>query len=282
MITYTHKSPLEAAVLESGRFELATDTAGREVICVGPRRLPKVVLQQKAEALQGLVEAVGGAGGTAFEVAEGDPWQITEVDPDGFEAPIAAEEYLVMSLNPLRADGRPVRVAGPSGVVRLHLLPWSMPARTLQFGGEQLYVVTSTRSVVGEWAPALDGRSGVVVGVPELWIGIFERRQDDASLVLRCDVPVPWIGEAGMSNAIPTSVGLFEVRPDSGMQFTNGNGTTPPSGESWVAKLPIVLVEGSVVDPVQLPEDVFAEEIPDGPWELEWQGASDFSMDSLS
>src|SRR5271155_5547800 len=106
MIVYSPKSPLEGAILESGRFELAIDTAGREVVCVGHRGLPKVVLQMKTDGVQDLVEAVAADGGTAFEITrEGDPWRIEEAEPDGSPVPIAAEEYLVMGLRPLTAEG---------------------------------------------------------------------------------------------------------------------------------------------------------------------------------
>ena len=280
MITYTPTTPLESAILEMGRFELATDTAGREVICVGHRRLPKVVLQQKAEGLHDLVEAVTATGGRAFGVVEGDPWQIGEEDPDGAPAPVAAEEYLVMGLRPMTADGRPARVASGRDVVRLFLLPWSMPAKTLNFGGDAHYVVTSTRGVVGDWDIAPDGRIGVVVGVPEMWVGLLERHHAAGTgLVLRCDVPVPWIGDNGLTNAVPTTVAVFEHHDGPG---ENGNGSSPAGGESWIAKIPIIMTEGNVVQPVHLPDDVDIDEVVDGPWELEWQGSTEFSMESLS
>lgn len=267
MVPFTPGTPLEAAVLESGRFELATDTAGREVMVVGQRRLPKVVMLAKADGVHGLMEAVAATGAQAFASVSGDPWQIAEDEPDHAPSPTAAEEYLVMGLRPLLTDRRPVRVAAGSDVIRLFLLPWTIPARTVGFGGHAHFVVTSARGVVGDWEPIADGRHGVVVGVSEAWIGILERYlQPGSSLVLRCDVPVPWVGDGGLTNAVPHEVGVF----DAG------------SGESWVAKLPVVFIEGDVVRPVEVPPELEVGSVPDGPWELEAQGSSDFSMGSLT
>lgn len=280
MITYSPTTPLEAAILESGRFELVTDSAGREVVCVGHRRLPKIVLQQKSEGLRDLIGAVSATGGRAFSVAEDDPWLIEETEPSGDPAPVAAEEYLVMGLRLMISEGRPVRVASGRDVVRLFLLPWSMPPKTLQFGGEAHYVVTNTRGVVGDWDAAPDGRLGVVVGVLEVWAGILERyRSEGSELVFRCDVPVPWIGDGGLTNVVPRTVAVYESHAAA---TSNGNGSTPAAAESWIAKFPVVMSEGTVVHPVHLPDDVDLAEVPDGPWELEWRGSSDFSLESLS
>jgi len=279
VITYTPITPLEAAILESGRFELASDTAGREVICVGHRRLPKVVLQQKSEGLHDLIAAVSATGTAGFTVSEGDPWLIEEAEPSGDPVPVAAEEYIVMGLRPMTSDGRPVRVASGRDVVRLFLLPWSMPPKTLNFGGESHYVVTSTRGVVGDWGTAPDGRTGVVVGVLEVWAGILERHYAETNLAFRSDVPVPWVGDGGLTNAVPTTVAVYETH---GAEAGNGNGSNPTPSESWIAKFPIVMTEGNVVHPVHLPDGVDIADVPDGPWELEWQGSSDFSLESLS
>jgi hypothetical protein len=277
MITYTPKTPLEAAVLETGRFELATDTAGREVLSVGHRRLPKVVLQQKSEGLHDLMEALGAEGARAYSVAEGDPWHIEAEESGDEPSTVAAEEYLVMGLRPLMADGRPVRVAAGRDLVRLFLLPWVMPARTLDFGNGPRYVVTSNRGVMGDWILSEGARQGLIVGIPEVWVGILERqRKSDAALVFRCDVPMPWIGDTGLGHATPTMVGVFEVGGASeDASQDDGVGT-------WVAKLPVLMTEGNVVHPVDLPPDVSAEAVPDGPWELEFQGSSDFSMGALT
>jgi len=278
VITYSPTTPLEAAILESGRFELTTDTAGREVICVGHRRLPKIVLPQKSEGLHDLIEAVQATGGRAFSVAEDDPWLIDETEPGGDPAPVAAEEYLVMGLRPMTSDGRPVRVASGRDVVRLFLLPWSMPPKTLEFGGQPHYVVTSTRGVVGEWDTTSDGRLGVVVGVLEGWAAILERyRTEGSELVWRCEVPVPWIGDGGLTNVVPTTIACYETP-----EVPTSNGSTSAGTESWIAKLPVVMSEGNVVQPVHLPDDVDLAEVPDGPFELEWHGSSDFSLESLS
>jgi hypothetical protein len=209
-----------------------------------------------------------------------------------------------MGLRPLRVGGRPVRVAVRREVVRLFLLPWSIPAKTLHFGGEPHFVVTSARGVVGDWKVEPDGRFGVVVGVPEVWVGVLERHhRPDAGLVLRSDVPVPWIGDDGLSAAVPTAVGVFDrrgVRDGGGADSADsadsagetgeagtvagdiGGGVSPETGESWLAKLPVVMTEGDVVRPVPVPDDVEVGEVPDGPWELEAHGTTDFSMGSLT
>ncbi len=272
MIIYSPKSPLEAAILESGRFELAIDTAGREVVCVGHRGLPKVVLQMKSDGVQDLVDAVASNGGSAFVVTEeGDPWCIDEAEPDGSPVPIAAEEYLVMGLRPMMSDGRQLRVAASRDIVRLALLPWTLPAKTLNFGSGPHYVVPSTRGVVGEWQLLTDGRSGVVIGVPEIWVGILERQYGRGRpLIFRCDVPVPWVGDNGVSNTKPSTIGVYRAADEYG------------GPETWVAKLPVIMTEGDVINPVTVPIDVETEQIPDGPWELEWQNSSDFSMESLT
>jgi hypothetical protein len=284
MITYTPKTPLEAAVLESGRFEFSTDTTGREVICVGHQRLPRVVLQQKAEGIHELVTSLEAIGDRAFTASRGDPWVINSDEPDAELSTVAAEEYLVMGLRPMKSDGRPVRIAAGRDVVRLLLLPWTMPAKTLNFGGDRHYVVTSTRSVVGDWSAVTDGRRGVIVGVPEIWVGILERQCHRGSrLVFRCDVPIPWVGDTGLTNAVPGSVGIFEVADDPGDTAADGLDVIDGQPvESWVAKLPIVMSEGTVVSPILVPTDLTVEDVPDGPWELEFDSPSDFSMDSLS
>ena len=287
MITYTPRTALEAAVLESGRFEFSADTAGREVIRAGHRRLPQVVLQQKAEGLHDLVEALSTStdDGPAFTVHRGDPWVIDHDEPDPEASTVAAEEYLVMGLRPMKSDGRPVRVAAGPGVVRLFLLPWTMPAKTLNFGNDRHFVVTSTRGVVGDWAAVTDGRRGVVVGLPEVWVGILERQcRPGSGVVFRCDVPVPWVAETGLSNATPTAVGVFEVAAaDHGGPGLNGSGPSAgPSIETWVAKLPIAMTEGNVINPVLVPTGLDVERVPDGPWELEFESPSGFLLDRLN
>jgi hypothetical protein len=283
MITFTPTTPLEAAVLESGRFEFSTDTAGREVICVGHRRLPKVVLQQKSDGLHELVSAVSSLGDQAFLASRGDPWEIQRDEPDPELSTVAAEEYLVMGLRPMKSDGRPVRVAAGRDVVRLFLLPWTMPAKTLNFGGDRHYVVTSTRGVVGDWSAVPDGRRGVIVGIPEVWVGICERQcRASSRIVFRCDVPIPWVADAGLTNAVPQTVGVFEI-PDEGLVHLDGEDPANESGTAtWMAKLPIIMAEGTVVSPALIPSDLTVEDVPDGPWELEFDNASDFTFDSLS
>jgi hypothetical protein len=276
MITYTPATPLEAAVLESGRFEFSTDSAGREVICVGHRRLPRVVLQQKAEGLHELVASLASLGDQAFTVSRGDPWVIDRDEPDPELTTPAAEEYLVMGLRPMKSDGRPVRVAAGRDVVRLFLLPWTMPAKTLNFGGDRHFVVTSTRGVVGEWSAVTDGRRGVIVGLPEVWVGILERQYGrNSKIVFRCDVPIPWIADSGLTTAVPTTIGVYELADPDGSGLDSGS-------ETWVAKLPIIMSEGTVVSPVLMPTDITVEEVPDGPWELEFESSADFDIDSLS
>jgi len=278
MITFTPTTPLEAAVLESGRFELDTDTAGREVLVVGHRRLPKVVLLRKSDGLHGLLDALAVTEARAFTVTEGDPWQIDEDESEGAESPTAAEEYLVMGLRPMTAERRPVRVSARRDVVRLFVLPWTMPAKTVVFGGAAHYVVTSARGVMGDWEAVPDGRRGVVVGLPEMWVGVLERyKRPGSELVFRSDVPVPWIGESGLTGAVPTLVGVFEHAG------ADGDGTDGDSGgETWMAKVPVVMVEGDVVRSVTVPDDIDVAGVPDGPWELEAQGEADFSMGSLT
>jgi hypothetical protein len=278
MITYTPATPLEAAVLESGRFEFSTDSAGREVICVGHRRLPRVVLQQKADGLHELVASVATLGDQAFTVTRGDPWIIDRDEPDPDLVTAAAEEYLVMGLRPMKSDGRPVRVASGRDVVRLFVLPWTMPAKTLNFGGDRHYVVTSTRGIVGDWSAVTDGRRGVIVGLPEVWVGILERQYGrGGGLAFRCDVPIPWMADNGLTNAVPTTVGVYELAEDA-----DGAPVDAGTGETWVAKLPIIMSEGTVVSPVLMPTDLTVEDVPDGPWELEFESSSDFDIDSLS
>lgn len=282
MITYTPTTPLEAAVLESGRFELTTDTAGREVLVVGHQRMPKIVMLEKAEGLHDLIQAVAATGARSFSATAGDPWEIDEEESDERDtdkAPTAAEEYLVMGMRALRSDGRPVRVAAGRGVVRLFVLPWILPAKTVGFGMHRHFVVTSARGVVGDWEPVSGGRSGVVVGVPEMWVGIFERyRRPGSELVYRCDVPVPWVGESGLSNSAPTTVGVYD-RP---VEADAAGLEDPSGGETWVAKIPVVMTEGDVVQPVAIPADVDVDEVPEGAWELEAQSSADFSIGSLT
>lgn len=314
MIDYTPKTPLEAAVLESGRFEFAIDSAGREVLSIGHRRLPKVVLPRKAEGLHELIEALSADGGESFSVTEGDPWLISQEEPDRNTTTIAAEEYVVMGLRPMTLDHRPIRVAAGRGVVRLFLLPWYLPAKTLDFGEGSHYMVSATRGVLGSWALSDDARLGVVIGVPEVWIGILERHcSPGAQLVFRCDVPVPWVGDAGLSNAVPTTVGVFEISTDvskapyqpndqsaelneqqwntpfettAAVADTSADNPldnaldnvldTPSDGTgTWIAKLPVVMTEGNVVKPVEVPIDIDVVSIPDGPWEIEFGGDPD-------
>ncbi len=281
MIEYSPTTSLESAVLESGHFELTTDSAGREIVTIGHRRLAKVVVPQKSEGLHDLIEALGADGGRAFSAIAGDPWQIDAEEPETAAVTTAAEEYIVMGLRPMRSDTRPVRVAAGGEVVRLFLLPWHIPAKTLNFNGTPHYVVTATRGVVGDWSINEDGRRGVIVGVPEVWVGILERLCGPGNqLVLRCDVPVPWIGDSGLTNAIPTSVGVFEIpkaTPLRGDFAEAGDALGGPIG-TWVAKLPVVMAEGDVVNPLEVPGSVEVPRVPDGPWENEFgQDPSDFS-----
>lgn len=297
MISYRPATLLERAVLEAGRFALTTDTAGREVVAVGHRRLPKVVLQQKADDLHGLMQEVATSGGRVFVAGEGDPWEIREVDeePEDAGSPTAAEEYLVMGLRPLVLEGRPVRVAVRREVVRLLVLPWAIPARTVQLGGETRFVVTGRRSLVGDWQTDPEGRQGVVVGVSEMWLGVLERRYGGAGgLVLRCDVPVPWVGDEGLAGAVPTAVGVYAPRaegdpegpgPDgggTGSATGGGPGAGSPAPVSWLAKLPVVLTEGDVVRSTAVPGDLDVGPAVEGPWEAEALGPSDFPMSSLT
>lgn len=286
MITFTPTTPLEAAVLESGRFELATDSAGREVLVVGHRRLPKVVLLQKSDGLHDLLDALASTGARAFAVTDADPWEIDEDEPEGADDPTAAEEYLVMGLRPLLAQRRPVRVTVRRDVVRLYVLPWTLPAKTVDFGGKAHYVVTSARGVVGEWEGVPDGRRGVAVGLPEMWVGVLERyKRPGSELVFRTDVPVPWVGESGLAGAVPRVVGVFERAgsddPEAAMSI-GASVAGGPSGETWMARIPIVMTEGDVVQTVVVPDGVDVGDVPDGMWELEAQGSADFSLESLT
>lgn len=291
MAGYRPTTLLETAVLKSGRFALTTDAAGREVVAVGHRRLPRVILQQKSEALHGLMEQVASSGARVFTATEGDAWEIAEADeePDDCASPSAAEEYLVMGLRPLLAEGRPVRVAVRREVVRLLVLPWSIHALTLDFGEQSHFVVTGTRGVMGDWQVEPDGRRGVVVGVPEVWVGVLERLLAPGhDLVLRCDVPVPWVGDEGVAGAVPTAVGVFVPRGaetgDTGWSDPGGTGFPGGNaeGESWLSRLPVVLTEGDAVRPVTVPGDVEVGPVPDGPWELEAHGSPDFPMTGLT
>jgi hypothetical protein len=269
MITYTPKTPMEAAVLETGHFEITSDTAGREVVCVGHNRLPKVVLVQKAEGLHGLIEAIGRDLGRSFTAIEGDPWEIESIDTEGVVSPESAEDYLVMGLQPVIAEGRPVRVAAGRELVRLFLAPWTVPALSLDFGSGARYALNTNRNVIGDWSPT-DHGLGMVVGVPEVWCSILERhRHEGTRVVYRCDVPMPWVSPNGLTNAVPTAVGVYEV----GRQAGDRTGT-------WIAKLPVFLAEGTAVEPVQLPEGVDVVAVPDGPWELEVV-STDFDMNEL-
>lgn len=286
MITYSPTTLLETAVLKSGRFALTTDAAGREVVAVGHRRLPRVILQQKAEALHGLMQEVATSGARVFTTTEADPWRIVEADeePEDCASPPAAEEYLVIGLRPLLADGRPVRVAVRREVVRLLVMPWTIPALSLDFGGTPHYVVTGTRGVVGEWRQETDGHRGVVIGVPEVWIGVFERLYAlDGGLALRCNVPVPWVGDDGLTGAVPSSVGVFVPRPEGvGDEPAEAGGFDMEVGETWLSRVPVVLTEGDVVRPVEVPEGVNVGSVPDGTWEIEGNGSADFPMGSLT
>ncbi|HLN16238.1 MAG TPA: hypothetical protein VK277_05720 [Acidimicrobiales bacterium] len=276
-ITYSPQTPLEAAVLASESFQLGADSSGREVVCVGPRRLPKTVVPRKSEGLHGLLGVLGTDAEAlqAFNVIEGDPWQISEAEVDESLVTPAAEEYLVMGLRPLLADGRPVRVAVAGSVVRLFILPWTIPAKTLSFGGATHFLVTATRGVVGDWTLVADGREGVIVGVAEAWVSVFERQQTPGTeLVFRCDVPVPWIGDGTLVYAAPQAVGVFEARAEGGTEAAGDEGDDTISVDvevAWVAKLPVAMTEGTVVTPVEVPRDVAVARVPDGPFEMEWQ-----------
>jgi len=297
MIIFTPSSPLEAAVLRAGRFTLGIDSSGRAVLSVGHRRLPNVVLRRSLDGLSGLLRALAEAEAEAgaFTVVEGEGGS-SEIEPvgpgDETREIAAAEEYLVVGLRPLISDGRPVRVVAGREVVRLQLMPWWIPARTVGFGGRPHYLVTSARGVVGDWEPAPDGRRGVVVGVPEAWLGLFERlRRDHTEIVLRANAPVPWVGDDGIAGAVPTTVGLFEREIGDGGPAVGGtaDGGTAAGGtaaggtaaESWLATLPVVMTEGDVVRPVDPPDGVDVGPVPAGRWELEARGVSDFAMSSL-
>lgn len=271
MTTYTPKTPMEAAVFETGHFEFTTDTAGREVICVGHDRLPKVVLPKKAEGLHDLIEALGKESGRAFSITHSDPWHVEPVDAAPTALPEAAEEYLVMTLQPLLVESRPLRVAAGRELVRLFLAPWGVPALTLELGNTIHLALNTNRNVIGDWAP-LEGKRGMIVGVPELWCGILERHCDaETTLVFRCDVPMPWVSANGLTNAIPTTVGVFELGPSA----IDRTGT-------WVAKLPVFMSDGTALDPVALPPHVSVGDVPDGPWELELMSPlEDFDMSEL-
>lgn len=275
VVTVAPQTPLEAAVLGAGHFQLDADAAGRDIVCIGHRRLPKVVIPQQVAELASLNQVLGVGGGRAFSVAAGDPWLVTQEPADpALEVP-AAEEYLVMGLRPMAVDGRPVRVVSGGTVVRLFLLPWTIPARTVELGGSRHYLVTGNRGVVGDWQRSADGRHGVVVGVADIWVGLMERQlAGDAELALRCDVPVPRIGEHGPTGAVPTSVGVFEGSPP--MPDVADDDTIAVDAEtSWRAKLPVLLTEGNVVEPVAVPEEVTLGPAPDGPWEFAFDAAVD-------
>jgi len=270
-VTYSPKTSLEAAVLAAGYLQVGTDSSGREVVAVGPPRLPKVVLPKKAEGISHLLSTLGVDSAHAFSVQEGDPWTISEADAEETLSVIAAEEYLVMGLSPMEAQRRPVRIATGGSVVRLFLLPWVIAANTLDLGDSHHYLVTSTRGILGDWLPAEVGR-GVVVGVPEVWVSVFERAQKtDSELLFRCDVPVPWMGSDGLVNAVPTSVGVYEARHDVGTSSGVEDTISVDVEAAWLGKVPIVMTEGSVVHPVKIPPQVDVIRTPDGPWEMEWQ-----------
>ena len=93
----------------------------------------------------GLLDTLGSGGSRVFRTRRADPWEIVEEPAVSGEVLAAAEEYLVMGIHQLRAEGRPVRVAAAGTVVRLFLLPWTIAARTV----ESLYV-----------SPALVRRNG--------------------------------------------------------------------------------------------------------------------------
>ncbi|HMD45490.1 MAG TPA: hypothetical protein VKG43_04990 [Acidimicrobiales bacterium] len=269
-VTYAPATPLEAAVLAARHFQLGTDSSGREVIVVGPPRLPRVVLPKKAEGISSLLEALGVDGPHAFSVHEGEPWTIIGATAEEPLTTVAAEEYLVMGLCPLLDQGRPVRVATGGSVVRLFLLPWLIAAKTLDLGDSHHFLVTNTRGLLGDWLPAEAGR-GVVVGVPEVWAGVFERAQKpDTELLFRCDVPVPWMGPTGLVNGVPTAVGVFEAHREAAAAG-NEDTISVDVDAAWLGKVPIIMTEGSVVHPVKVPTQVDIGHIPDGPWEMEWQ-----------
>lgn len=278
MVTYTPTTPLESAIMESGSFELTTDSAGRDVLVIGPPSLRRVVVPRQIPGVAGLLDTLGSGGSRVFRTRRADPWEIVEEPAVSGEVLAAAEEYLVMGIHQLRAEGRPVRVAAAGTVVRLFLLPWTISARTVDFSGKRHFMVTNTRSVVGDWTVSADDRRGVVVGLAEAWLGLVERyRQAASPLALRCDVPVPWMGDTGLQGAVPTSVAAFDAAGADPREPRSG-----PPAETWVAKLPVVLTEGTVVDPVTVPEGLEVDPTPDGPWELEWADSADFSMGSLT
>jgi hypothetical protein len=259
---YTPRTVLESVVLESGRIELAEDSAGRPVLVVGHRRLAPVVLDRGLPALSGLVGVLTEAGGGAFCATEDDPWRI-EPDQGGTEAVAAADEVLVMALHPLQVGGRPLRVAAGRDLARLLLLPWCFAAQAVDFGAGGRYVVTATRALVGEWRPEADARRGVVLGVPEAWAGVLDRPGDDQGrLGFRCDVPVPWMAESAVAGDVPRRVGVFGAEG------------------AFVARLPVVLTEGSVVEPVTVPDGVDVGPAPSGLFDGEGAGAAEFALDA--
>jgi hypothetical protein len=274
MITYTPKTPMEAAVFETGHFELTTDTAGREVLCVGHDRLPKVVLPKKAEGLKDLMKVLGKNGGKAFTVTDADPWQVEPVAARTSALPEAAEEYLVMAVHTLLVEGRPLRVGAGRELVRLFLAPWYIPTIKLALGNTTHLALNTNRNVIGDWVP-LEGKRGMLLGVPEVWCSILERqRRPGSTMVYRCDVPMPWVSANGLTNAIPTTVGVYELGEDAGDK-SERTGT-------WVAKLPVFMTDGTAIDPVELPQAVSVAEVPDGPWELEVMSPlQDFDMSEL-
>jgi len=73
VITYFAYHPARSRDPRVGTVRAGNRFAGREVVCVGHRRLPKIVLQQKSEGLRDLIGAVSATGGRAFSVAEDDP-----------------------------------------------------------------------------------------------------------------------------------------------------------------------------------------------------------------
>jgi hypothetical protein len=90
-------------------------------------------------------------------------------------------------------------------------------------------------------------------------------------MVYRCDVPMPWVSPNGLTNAVPTTVGVYEV--EYGTQDRTG---------TWVAKLPVFMNDGNAVESTTLPQGVGLGETPDGPWELEVVSPlADFDMSEL-
>jgi hypothetical protein len=58
-------------------------------------------------------------------------------------------------------------------------------------------------------------------------------------------------------------------------------GTAPrKSNETWIATVPLVVVEGNVLDPATVPDDIDIASIPDGSWERDASDPTGFDLDS--